>query len=63
MLTQGESPATLTVKQVAVLLGVAESTVRKMALEKTLPGGLRLRRRVVFSRRQIEAFLAGKPAV
>lgn len=50
MLAQRESPATLTVKQVALLMGIAESTVRRMVAENSLPGMIRLRRRIVFSK-------------
>ena len=54
---------TLTVNEVAELLGCGRNLVYEMAKTGRLPGVLRLGRRIVVSRRAIEKLLEGRPDV
>ncbi|MDA1271892.1 MAG: helix-turn-helix domain-containing protein [Chloroflexi bacterium] len=49
--------ATLTIPEVAELLGICRASAYQIAKEGTLPGVIRLGRRIVVSRKAIEEFL------
>ena len=51
---------TLTVVEAANILGISRNTAYELARQGKLPGALRLGRRVLVSRRALEAFLEGK---
>ena len=51
---------TFKVEEAAKLLGIGRQTAYHLAQEGKLPGALRLGRRIVVSRRALEAFLEAK---
>ena len=50
---------TLTVVEAAKILGIGRNTAYELARQGKLPGALRLGRRVLVSRKALEAFLEG----
>ena len=50
-------PATIKVEEAAHILGIGRQTAYELAREGKLPGALRLGRRIVVSRKALEAFL------
>lgn len=50
---------TLSVREVADLLGVSTDCIYMMHRDKQIPGALRVRRRILFHRDVIEAWLRG----
>ncbi len=52
--------ATLKVEEAAIILGIGRQTAYELAKQGKLPGALRLGRRIVVSRSQLEHFLEGK---
>ena len=50
---------TLSVKSAARILGIGRQLAYRLAAEGKLPGARRLGRRIVVSRRELEAFLEG----
>jgi len=52
--------ATMKVEEAARLLGIGRQTAYDLANQGKLPGALRLGRRIVVSRKQLDAFLEGK---
>jgi excisionase family DNA binding protein len=63
MATEVTKPATMKVGEAARYLGIGRQTAYELARIGQLPGALRLGRRIVVSRRALEAFLDGKPWV
>ena len=59
--TTNVESATVTVEQAARILGLSRGTAYSMAASGELPGARRLRRRIVVSRKALEAFLEGRP--
>ena len=57
---QNISVQTLNVETAAKMLGIGRQTAYDLAFKGELPGALRLGRRIVVSRRILEAFLDGK---
>ena len=55
-----QEAATLRVEEAAKLLGIGRQTAYDLANQGKLPGALRLGRRIVVSKRQLDAFLEGK---
>ena len=51
---------TLTGVEAANILGIGRNTAYELARQGKLPGALRLGRRILVSRRALEAFLEGK---
>jgi excisionase family DNA binding protein len=51
---------TMRVDEAAKRLGIARQTAYDLAARGELPGVLRLGRRILISRKQLEAFLEGK---
>ena len=51
--------ATLRVEQAAKLLGISRQTAYVLANQGRLPGALRLGKRIVVSKRQLQKFLEG----
>ena len=51
--------ATLKVEQAAKLLGISRQTAYVLANQGRLPGALRLGKRIVVSKRQLQKFLEG----
>lgn len=54
------SVQTLNIETAAKMLGIGRQTAYSLAAKGELPGALRLGRRIVVSRRILEAFLDGK---
>ena len=52
--------ATIKVDEAARILGIGRQTAYELARQDKLPGALRLGRRIVVSRVQLEAFLQGR---
>ena len=52
--------ATVKVEEAAKILGIGRQTAYELAREGKLPGALRLGRRIVVSRSQLQSFLNGK---
>ena len=60
METSNHRAATLKVEEAAIILGIGRQTAYELAKQGKLPGALRLGRRIVVSRSQLEHFLEGK---
>ena len=60
MAVEAKEPATVKVEEAAKILGIGRQTAYELAREGRLPGALRLGRRIVVSRSQLQAFLDGK---
>ncbi len=56
-MTSAIESATLTVEEAAKLLGIGRQTAYDLARQMKLPGARRLGRRIVVSRKALEAFL------
>jgi excisionase family DNA binding protein len=53
-------PETMSVDYACALLGIGRNLGYELARQGRLPGGLRLGRRVLVSKKALETFLAGK---
>ena len=60
MVIETRVSATVKVEEAAKILGIGRQTAYELAREGKLPGALRLGRRIVVSRSQLQSFLDGK---
>ena len=61
MVAESNALATIKVEEAARILGIGRQTAYELARIGKLPGALRLGRRIVVSRKALEAFLDGHP--